>query len=174
MKGRIADWNALFTHVDRRERIDDGVRCLFARSVPTGDLIRLVAAEQDCCQFFWFAITVDTRGVALEVSAPSGAQAIVESMFRVARMSAKKENTAIVGVGVAACAVCCAGPILGVLAAIGLGTAAGLALFGAAALIIGVAVLGFVLVRRRRRTASYAVTPPDSVAVEFTKMRSRT
>ena len=46
-------------------------------------------------------------------------------------MSAKKkENAAIVGVGVAACAVCCAGPILAVLAAIGLGTAAGFALFG--------------------------------------------
>jgi hypothetical protein len=44
-------------------------------------------------------------------------------------MSRKKENTAIVGVGVVACAVCCAGPILGVLAAIGLGTAAGFALF---------------------------------------------
>lgn len=42
----------------------------------------------------------------------------------------KKENAAIVGVGVAACAVCCAGPILAVLAAIGLGTAAGFALFG--------------------------------------------
>ena len=44
-------------------------------------------------------------------------------------MSAKKENATIIGVGVAACAVCCAGPILG--ARIGLGTAAGFALFGA-------------------------------------------
>lgn len=89
-------------------------------------------------------------------------------------MSAKKENTTIVGVGVAACAVCCAGPILGVLAAIGLGTAAGLALFGAAAIILGAAALAFVLVRRRRRTASCAAMPPASVAVELTKMQSRT
>ena len=40
-------------------------------------------------------------------------------------MNAKKENASIAGIGVAVCAACCAGPILGVLAAIGLGTAAG-------------------------------------------------
>ena len=56
-------------------------------------------------------------------------------------MSAKKENTAIMGVGVAACAVCCAGPILGVLAAIGLGTAAGFALFFVG-LVVTVPVIG--------------------------------
>jgi hypothetical protein len=50
----------------------------------TRELIRLVAAEQDCCQFFKFAITVDSRGVALEVRAPGDARSIVESMFGVA------------------------------------------------------------------------------------------
>jgi mercuric ion transport protein len=73
-------------------------------------------------------------------------------------MSRKKENTAIVGVGVAACAVCCAGPILGVLAAIGLGTAAGFALFGTVAIVIGAVLIAFVVVRRRRRAAACAVT----------------
>ena len=58
----------------------------------------------------------------------------------------KKENAAIVGVGVAACAVCCAGPILGVLAAIGLGTAAGFALFGTVAVVVGAVSIAFVLV----------------------------
>ena len=81
MKGRMADWQSLFAHVERREAIDGGVRSVFARSVPIGDLMRLVAAEQDCCQFFRFAITVDTRGVALEVRAPGDAIEIVESMF---------------------------------------------------------------------------------------------
>jgi DNA-binding transcriptional MerR regulator len=81
MRGRVADWQALLTHVERRERIDGGVRSVFAASVPIGDLMRLVAAEQDCCQFFRFAITIDTRGVALEVRAPEDALSIVESMF---------------------------------------------------------------------------------------------
>jgi len=84
MNGRISDWNALLAHVERRERIDGGVRCVFAASVPTTELVRLVAAEQDCCQFFRFAITVDIRGVALETRAPDAAQAIVESVFGVA------------------------------------------------------------------------------------------
>jgi DNA-binding transcriptional MerR regulator len=81
MKGRIADWQSLLAHVERREPIDGGVRSVFSPSVPIGDLMRLVAAEQDCCQFFRFAITVDTRGVALEVRAPEDALEIVESMF---------------------------------------------------------------------------------------------
>jgi MerR family copper efflux transcriptional regulator len=83
-EGRIDDWQAMLGHVERRQKIDGGVRCLFAASVPTGDLIRLVAAEQECCQFFQFAITVDSRGVALEVRAPDDARSIVESMFGIA------------------------------------------------------------------------------------------
>ena len=81
MKGRIADWQSLLAHVARREPIDGGVRSVFTPSVPVDDLMRLVAAEQDCCQFFRFAITVDTRGVALEIRAPQDALEIVESMF---------------------------------------------------------------------------------------------
>jgi MerR family transcriptional regulator, copper efflux regulator len=81
MKGRIAEWQALLTHVERREPVDGGVRCAFASTVPTSQLIDLVAAEQDCCKFFEFAITVDTRGVALEVRAPVDALPIVTSMF---------------------------------------------------------------------------------------------
>ncbi|MET0910756.1 MAG: MerR family transcriptional regulator [Ilumatobacteraceae bacterium] len=78
---RIDDWTAVLRHVDRRESIDGGIRSVFAESVSITALARLVAAEQDCCQFFRFAITVDTRGIALEVRAPGDAQLVVESMF---------------------------------------------------------------------------------------------
>jgi MerR family transcriptional regulator, copper efflux regulator len=81
VKGRITEWQSLLSHVASRESIDGGVRSVFASSVPVGEVMRLVAAEQDCCQFFRFAITVDTRGVALEVRAPDDAADIVESMF---------------------------------------------------------------------------------------------
>ena len=70
---------------------------------------------------------------------------------RGAVMNTKKENTAIVGFGAAACVVCCAGPIIAMLAAIGLGTAGGFALFGAFAILVGAAAVAFVLVRRRQR-----------------------
>ena len=68
-------------------------------------------------------------------------------------MSSRKEGAAVVGVGVAACAVCCAGSIGGVLAAIGLGTALGVTLYGAGALVVGAIVVLFVVLRRRGRLA---------------------
>ena len=77
-------------------------------------------------------------------------------------MSGEKANRAFVGVGVAACAVCCAGPILGVLAAIGVSTGVGYAFFGLAAVIVGVAVAVLVVLRRRRRAVS---TPVELVSL---------
>lgn len=81
MRGRLADWDDLLAHVALRTPIDGGLRCEFGASVPAERLMRLVAAEQDCCQFFQFTITVDTRGLALEVRAPGDARSILESMF---------------------------------------------------------------------------------------------
>ena len=81
LKGRIEDWQHLLRHVGRREPIDHGVRAVFKTSAPLDELMRLTAAEQDCCQFLNFAITVDTRGIGLEVTAPAGALPIVQSLF---------------------------------------------------------------------------------------------
>lgn len=84
MIGRLDDWNSLLGHTEHREQIDGGVRLTFAPATPLADLIRLVAAEQSCCEFFRFAITVDTRGIALEVCAPIDALDVVNSLFGVA------------------------------------------------------------------------------------------
>ena len=65
-------------------------------------------------------------------------------------MTTKKQDMALIGAGASACALCCAGPILGLLAAIGLGTAAGVAVFGAAGLTIAAIGVLFVVARRRR------------------------
>jgi mercuric ion transport protein len=73
-----------------------------------------------------------------------------------------KSGLGIVGVGAVACAACCAGPILGFLAAIGLGTALGVAVFGVAGL--GIALLAVVPIMRRRRQAA-ACEPPTSTAI---------
>jgi DNA-binding transcriptional MerR regulator len=83
VQGRVEEWRALLAHVDRREPIDGGVRAVFAGSAPMGELMRLVAAEHECCRFFRFAITVDTCGAALEVRADADADArsIVDVVF---------------------------------------------------------------------------------------------
>lgn len=61
----------------------------------------------------------------------------------------KKTDGTVIVVGAAACVACCAGPILAVLAAIGVSTGVGYALFGVGALAIGVAAAAFVIIRRR-------------------------
>lgn len=64
------------------------------------------------------------------------------------------------GIGAAACAACCAGPVVGFLAAAGLFTAAGVVLFGAVGL-LALAPAGVWWARRRRQPAS----PPSSQRV---------
>ena len=84
-------------------------------------------------------------------------------------MSSRKEGAAIVGAGVAACAVCCAGSMGGVLAAIGFGTVAGVALYGVAALVVGAIAVLIVVLRRRRRAR--ACEPAASETVLLTTGR---
>jgi hypothetical protein len=86
-------------------------------------------------------------------------------------MSSKKDSAAIVGVGVAACAVCCAGPILAFLAALGIGAAAAFAVFGVTGLVIAV-VVALVLYRRRQRRRSTGTPAPRTVVVEPPTVRA--
>jgi MerR family transcriptional regulator, copper efflux regulator len=81
LKGRVEEWQSLLAHVERRESIDGGVRATFGPSTPLDELMRLAAAEHDCCQFFAFAITIDSRGLALEVRAAADAQPVVTAVF---------------------------------------------------------------------------------------------
>ena len=81
MRGRLAEWQQLLAHVIDRAPVDNGVRATFGPATPLDELMRLVAAEQDCCQFFDFAITVDTRGIALEVRSPADALPVLQSLF---------------------------------------------------------------------------------------------
>ena len=45
------------------------------------DLVRLVVAEQECCSFFSFSVTVDGRGIGLEVDAPAEARELVTQLL---------------------------------------------------------------------------------------------
>jgi DNA-binding transcriptional MerR regulator len=88
LRDRIDEWNGLLH--DRagpldgartRTAIDGGVRLEFDDTVDVAELARLAAAERDCCRFFSFAITLDHRGVGLEVTAPADAHAALTALF---------------------------------------------------------------------------------------------
>jgi hypothetical protein len=86
----------------------------------------------------------------------------------VTRTTTGKEGLGILGLGAAACVACCAGPILAFLGGLSLAGLASTWLIGGAGLLIAAgAALGFLLVRRRRRSAC-AVTPEGPVPVELT------
>jgi MerR family transcriptional regulator, copper efflux regulator len=82
MRDRLADWNIVRRQVRARSRTaDGGLRIEFGGDVDVGDLARLVAAEQHCCPFFSFDLTVDYRGTGLEIRAPEDAADLVAELF---------------------------------------------------------------------------------------------
>jgi hypothetical protein len=82
MPQRLEDWQRVLSLVRTRTETPDGrLRVEFESAVDVGELARLVAAEQQCCAFFSFALTIDRRGVALEVDAPETATEIVTALF---------------------------------------------------------------------------------------------
>jgi len=65
----------------------------------------------------------------------------------------------MLGAGAVACAVCCAGPILGFLAATGIASVLGAVVFGSAGLVVVLAVTAVLWRRRRRRRRTQPCEP---------------
>jgi DNA-binding transcriptional MerR regulator len=81
LSGRLDDWQRLLRSVRDRAPVAGGVRLELEATVPLEDVVRLVTAEHDCCRFFSFAVTVDQRGIGLEVRAPDDALPLVRALF---------------------------------------------------------------------------------------------
>jgi hypothetical protein len=81
MAQRIEDWQGVTDLVVRREPLDGGVRLVLGEDPPLSEIARLAAAEYECCPFFAFALTVDTRGTALEVTAPPEGTEVLTAAF---------------------------------------------------------------------------------------------
>ena len=84
MAQRMADWQAVTNEVVRREALEGGVRLVFGDDPPLGEIVRLAMAEYQCCPFFGFAVTVDARGTALEVTAPPEGAEVLAAAFGLA------------------------------------------------------------------------------------------
>lgn len=79
---RLADWRAVLGQATGREAIDDGVAVLFAHDVArTAELARLLAAEYSCCSFASYQLTIDARGVRMEIHTPPEARDALAAVF---------------------------------------------------------------------------------------------
>ena len=79
---QLAAWRDVLGHATSRTTTDDGaVRVELAPTLDIADVARLAVAEQRCCAFLSFTLTIDGRGTALEVRAPDGAEAVVAELF---------------------------------------------------------------------------------------------
>ena len=82
VSGRIADWQVALAAAARHSTTGDGaLRIEFDDAVDIPTLAALIADEQRCCAFLSFALTIDDRGIGLEVRAPEGASDIVSALF---------------------------------------------------------------------------------------------
>ena len=78
--GRITTWQTTVDRAVAREALDHGVRLRFDPGTDVAALAQLAAAEQDCCHFFAFAITIDDRGVTFDVTGPDEARPMIDAL----------------------------------------------------------------------------------------------
>ena len=81
MVTRIDDWRRLLDAVTRRLPMAGGLRLEFDDRTHITELAELVEAEQSCCPFYSFVITIDHRGLAVEVTAPTDGQDLLTTIF---------------------------------------------------------------------------------------------
>lgn len=82
---RVDDWHHVLEGVTARHALTDGIRLDLGPDADVTEIARLAAAEQGCCRFLGFALTVDGRGIGLEVHAPPDAPDVVTALFGDAR-----------------------------------------------------------------------------------------
>lgn len=78
---RMRDWHAMLDGAHREALPDGGIRVRLpiARA---GQLAGLVVAEQQCCPFYTFRLTLAGDHVELDAHAPDGSEALVAGLFR--------------------------------------------------------------------------------------------
>jgi hypothetical protein len=82
MRSRVEQWQLILDCARTRTRTLDGaLRIEFDARIDVGELALLAAAEQRCCEFFSFTVTIDSGGIALEVRVPDGASVLAASLF---------------------------------------------------------------------------------------------
>ena len=77
LRERLAAWRELRTRAVAVDDVPGGIRLGLPSDEPMEEVMRLVAAESECCAFYRFAITVIGADRSLEIGAGSdGAPAV--------------------------------------------------------------------------------------------------
>ena len=78
----IADWQAVLGSASERSATADRRLRISSRLATwTSPNSNSIEAEQQCCTFFSFALTIDQCGIVVEVYVPEGAAEIVDTVF---------------------------------------------------------------------------------------------
>jgi hypothetical protein len=82
MAERLGEWQAILAQATGREAIDEGVAVTFDHDIArTAELARLLAAEYACCSFASYRLTIDARGVRIEIRTPPEARDALAAVF---------------------------------------------------------------------------------------------
>ena len=80
--GRIGQWRALVDRATGVQSVDSGARLSFNRSVELAPIAELLAAEQDCCRFFTFRLTITATNVLVDITGPASAEPLIAVLIR--------------------------------------------------------------------------------------------
>jgi hypothetical protein len=78
---RLAAWGEMLEQVVERTDVPGGLRLTMSADADVASLAALAAAERGCCAFLDFTITIDARGVALEVTTTDDARPVLDELF---------------------------------------------------------------------------------------------
>jgi DNA-binding transcriptional MerR regulator len=77
---RVGRWREVVAGAVAVDAVAGGHRLRFEERIDVAALVELVAAEQQCCAFLTFRITLRPGGVELEVLGPSAARPVIDTL----------------------------------------------------------------------------------------------
>ena len=80
---RLADWLVTAAGAEAVEPVEDGVRLRLPPDTDLGQVVGLAAAEQDCCRFLTFTLTMGPT-TTLDVVGPPDTVPLIRSLLGVA------------------------------------------------------------------------------------------
>ena len=79
MHQRLADWQSVVDTAEGREPTEGGMRLRFPPDTDVAAVAALAAAEQTCCQFFTFTLTIGAT-TTLDITGPPDALPVIEAL----------------------------------------------------------------------------------------------